>query len=227
MGAAKREDSVEQTVRILRQGRGSRPEVRLVQTPEGPVVVKDYSGGNWVLRVLGLVLMSRERQAYQRLSGLPGIPRWFDHPDPYTMRVEYIDSHTASQAPVELLTPEFFDRLRALIDSMHRLGLAHGDLKRLDNILVTHEGAPYLIDFSAAFWDGSNPFSAFVMPYLMDDDVRAVYKLKYRRNPVLLTPAEEAFMNTRGPLERVWRVVREWLRKPVQHLAETEPKMVE
>ncbi|MEN6548432.1 MAG: hypothetical protein ABFE07_20505 [Armatimonadia bacterium] len=224
MAVAGKERNLGQTLRILREGRGSRPEVRLVQNEHGLAVIKDYSSGNWVLRVLGLVLISRERRAYRRLEKLKGIPRWFEQPDPYIMCIQYVESKTGSGAPVDLLTPAFFDRLAHLIGEMHRLGVAHGDLKRLDNILVTPEGEPYLIDFSAAFWNGSNPLSAFVMPYLIDDDNRAIYKLKYRRVKDLLTPEEEAFMNARGPLERVWRIVREWLRKPVQHLAETEPE---
>lgn len=227
MAAAGREHNPGPTLRILREGRGSRPEVRLVQNEHGLAVIKDYSCGNWVLRALGLVLISRERRAYRRLANLKGIPRWFEHHDPYIMSIEYIESRTGSEAPVDLLTPDFFARLAELIDEMHRLGVAHGDLKRLDNILITPDGEPYLIDFSAAFWNGSNPFSAFVMPYLIDDDNRAVFKLKYRRVKNLLTPDEEAFMNARGPLERVWRIVREWLRKPVQHLAETEPEQAE
>lgn len=189
-------------------------------------MLKDYSQGNLVLRLLGLLLLWRERGAYERLRGLQGVPECAGQLDPFTLMTEYVESYSASEAPEALLDAEFFGRLEDLVRRMHARGVVHGDLKRLDNILVTSDGEPYLIDFSAAFWNGSNLASAFAMPHLFDDDLRAVYKLKARRVPHLLSEPEEAFLNTRGAVERVFRVVREYFRRPVQHLAgsELEPR---
>lgn len=214
-----RKDIETKTIRILRPGEGSRPDVRLIEHNGQLLVLKDYSQGNTTLKALGILLLWREHSAYRRLVGLRGIPQCFGRLDAYTLATEYVESYQASEAPEELLTQVFFDRLRQLIDQMHAHGIVHGDLKRLDNILITPAGEPYLIDFSAAFWNGSNPASAFVMPYLIDDDVRAVYKLKFRRVPHLLTPEEEAFLDARSPVERAFRVVREYFRGPVQRLA--------
>ncbi|MGE5531262.1 MAG: hypothetical protein ACM3VW_03960, partial [Bacteroidota bacterium] len=183
------------------------------------LVLKDYSQGNTTLKALGVMLLWRERTAYEHLEGLAGIPRCHGQLDPYTLVTQYVDACQSSDVPVELLTEDLFVRLRLLIDAMHARGVVHGDLKRLDNILISADGTPYLLDFSAAFWNGSNPAAAFVMPYLIDDDIRAVYKLKSRRVPELLTPAEEAFLNARSPVERGFRVVREYFRGPVQKLA--------
>lgn len=214
---------VASTVRVLREGAGSRPDVRLVRQDDCLLVLKDFAQGNLTMRLLGLFLISREREAYRRLVGLEGIPCWAGQLDAYTMATEYIPGWRASEAPVEMLTPAFFDRLLKLINQVHARGVVHGDLKRLDNILVGEDGNPYLIDFSAAFWNGSNPASAFVMPHLIDDDHRAVYKLKFRRVPELLTLEEEAFLNDRSGIEHFFRVAREYFRKPVQHLAGSEP----
>lgn len=217
-----RDELEAKTVRVLRPGAGSRPDVRLLRDGAGLMVLKDYSQGNATLKGLGLLLLWREREAYARLDGLPGVPRICAHLGPYALVTEYVESYPASQAPEELLDEPFFQRLRALIQSMHSRGVVHGDLKRLDNILITPAGEPYLIDFSAAFWNGSNPAAAFVIPPLVDDDLRAVYKLKQRRVPALLTPDEEAFLSRRSPLERAFRVVREYFRRPVQRFAGSE-----
>jgi hypothetical protein len=212
----------ELTVRILREGKGSRPEVRLLRHGSRLLVLKDYSVGNLTLRLLGLLLLGRERGAYQRLAGLPGIPECAGQLDPYTLLVEYVEATPAPDAPCELLTPAFFERLRSLIAAMHARGVVHGDLKRLDNILITPAGEPALIDFSAAFWHGSNPIAAIVFPFIWDDDLRAVYKLKYRRVPDQLTAAEVAFLNHRSLVERWFRRAREHFRRPVQRLAGSE-----
>jgi RIO-like serine/threonine protein kinase len=215
----KRADIEAKTICILRPGAGSRPDVRLIEHKSQRMVLKDYSGGNTTLKALGLMLLWREQAAYQRLEGMEGVPRCYGRLDPYTLVTQYVDACQSSDVPTELLTEDLFVRLRLLVDAMHARGVVHGDLKRLDNILISADGTPYLIDFSAAFWNGSNPAAAFIMPYLIDDDIRAVYKLKFRRVPELLTPAEEVFLNARSPVERGFRVVREYFRGPVQKLA--------
>ena len=217
-----RKDIPQKTVRVLRPGEGSRPDVRLIEHEGRLWVLKDYSQGNRTLKALGLLLLWREHGAYRHLVGLKGVPECLGRLDPYTLVTEYVKAYRASDAPEELLTQDFFDRLRELICRMHARGVVHGDLKRLDNILVTPAGEPYLIDFSAAFWNGSNPISAFAMPYLIDDDLRAVYKLKFRRVPHLLTPEEDAFLNAKSGVERAFRVIREYFRGPVQRLAKNK-----
>lgn len=222
MAGPSRREVPQLTVRTLREGRGSRPEVRLLRHESRSLVLKDYGVGNRTLKLLGLLLLGRERGAYQRLQGLPGIPECVGQLDRYALLVEYVDGVPASEAPLELLTPAFFERLERLVAAMHARGVVHGDLKRLDNILVTPTGEPVLIDFSAAFWNGSNPVSALVFGFLWDDDIRAIYKLKARRVPQLLTPAEEAFLARRSLVERWFRWAREYFRRPVQRLAGSE-----
>jgi serine/threonine protein kinase len=222
MPGLSRDQLPELTVAILREGKGSRPEVRLLRHESRLLVLKDYSVGNTVLRLLGLLLLRREREAYERLAELPGVPAYAGRLDRYTLLVEYVAGESASVAPLEWLTPEFFGRLEALIRGMHACGVVHGDLKRLDNILITPEGEPVLIDFSAAFWHGSSPLAALVFPHIWDDDLRAPYKLKSRRVPHLLTPEERRFLRHRTLVERWFRWWREYLRRPVQKLAGSE-----
>lgn len=211
----------EEPVQVLRQRSGTRPEVRLLRADDRQVVVKDYGGGGRMLKLLGLCLLPRERRAYQRLHSLAGIPTCVGGTR-YTISVEYRQSVAAHAAGPELLTPWFFQRLRALIDEMHACGVAHGDLKRLDNIRVTPDGEPVIIDFSTAFLSGSSPTSALVMPHLMDEDIRAIYKIKRRRAPHLLTAEEERFLDGTTWRAQMIRRLIEAVRKPVKRLAHRE-----
>lgn len=211
-------------LQTLRKGYGSRPEVSLVRHNDRLLVTKDYGKGNTVLRLLGLLLLAREEGAYAHLRGVRGIPECPGRADRYTLVTEYVAGEPASTADPALLTPQFYARLEELVNTMHSRGVVHGDLKRLDNILITAAGEPVLIDFSAAFWHGSNPIAAIVFPHLWDDDLRAIYKLKARRTPELLTRQERQFLERRSLAERWFRSVREYFRRPVQRLAGSEPE---
>lgn len=211
-----------ETVRILRTCEGVRPEVRLVRRGDQLAVVKAFPGGNRMRRLLGLTLVPRERGAYERLEGLPGFPKLIDVPDPFTIVIEYIEGMSSHEAGPDLLTPEFFVRLEEIIRSMHSRGVVHADLKRLDNIMVTRDGQPMIIDFSAAFWSGSSLWAAVAIPYFMDEDMRAIYKLKSRRVPHLLTPEEQEFLHELSPLKVAFRRVAAPVRRSIQQLGEHE-----
>jgi hypothetical protein len=214
------------SVRVLREGLGSRAEVRVLQQPDRLVVLKDFTDGNTACRLLGLFLISREREAYEHLSDLPGVPAWCGQLNSWSMMIEYREAERVSEVPAERLTPEFYTRLLALIEGLHDRGVAHADLKRLDNILITPQGEPILVDFAAAFCHGSNPLCAILFPYLFDDDLRAVYKLKARRTPHLLTAEEQDFLARRSAVERFFRWAREYFRRPVQRLAGSDMEAV-
>jgi|LSQX01.1.fsa_nt_gb aminoglycoside phosphotransferase (APT) family kinase protein len=214
-----RHEIPELTLAQLRRGEGTRPEVRLLEVDGQQVVHKDFMATAPLMRTAGRLLLSREVAAYERLAGLPGIPRCFGQPDPWSLLVEYIESIPAWDATPDLLTPRFYQRLHEVVAAMHRRAVAHGDLKRLNNIIVTPAGEPYLIDFASALWHGSNPLAPLALPHLFDDDLRAIYKLKARHTPDLLTPDEAAFLAYRSPVETIFRLVRDRVREPFQRLA--------
>jgi tRNA A-37 threonylcarbamoyl transferase component Bud32 len=112
--------------------------------------------------------------------------------------------------------------MTGLIAQLHGRGMAHGDLEKLDNILITPEGAPALVDFAASIMSGMNPLSALALPYLQENDRRAVYKLKSEMAPDLLTHDEDVKLHTRSGAERAFRRLRRYIRKPVKRLSEQE-----
>ena len=211
-----------QALQVLRESSPTRPEVRLVGIGSRLAVVKDFGGGNGILRAMGRALIPREREAYQRLAGLPGVPRWLGQPNPYSMATEYLEGVPLPETDPGACTATFCARLQALIRAMHGRGVVHCDLKCLENILVTPDGWPAIVDFSSAVFNGSNPAVALLMPHLMDEDVRAVYKAKLWQAPHLLSDEEAVFLSAMPVGKRVVRCLVGCIRNAVKNVANRE-----
>ncbi len=219
-----RSDIPELTVRVLRAGEGSRPDVRLLNVDGRLLVIKDYAAGaNFAKRFIGRYLVQRELAAYMRLKRLRGVPPCYGCLDPYTLVTGFVDAQPAPEVDPSRLTADFFGCLLDLLRQIHSRGVAHADLKRLLNILVDKHEYPVLVDFTAAVIVGSSPLAALVLPHIFENDLRGVYKLKKHYAPALLTPQQEAFLEHRCLGERVFRRLTGHFREPLQKLSGGEP----
>jgi hypothetical protein len=212
------------TVEAYRSAWRARPEVRWVRMAGEDAVVKDYGrSGNFFKHALGAFLATREAAALRRAEGLSGVPRMIALPRRWILVLQHLDARSVTgldeQERADLLTPVFFKRLTSLIAQLHDRGIAHGDLEKLDNILVTDEGEPAIVDFAAAIMSGLNPFAALLLPYIQQNDRRAVYKLKSKYAPRLLTEGEDAKLHERGRAEVIFRRARKYIRRPVKRLS--------
>jgi len=182
------------TVRVVHSAKGLRPEVRVIRCNGGLAVLKDYFGCPGLQReVVGRWLARREYWAYRQVDGVEGVPRPLGMLDPYAFACEYIEATCGSLFEPGELSAEFFARFRALVETIHQHGIAHGDLKRRRNILVDGELRPYLIDFASAVsrrpgWD---VFGNGLFRQLCQIDLNAIAKLKRRLSPQWLTEDEE------------------------------------
>jgi len=192
------ETPARELVEVLREHGATRAEIRLEQWDGRRVVVKDFGVGTWALRLIGLVLMAREWRAHRRLVGVPGIPACLRR-ERWRLTFECVEGAPIPLADPEALTPEYFARLYDLVREMHARGVAHGDLKSRNNVLVDINGLPAVVDFSAAFTLGRNPVEALIVPYLKEDDLRAIGKTKLRSAPHLLTAEEEQLLARKRP----------------------------
>lgn len=216
-----REDLDEITVQVLREGLGTRPEVRLVSLRGEQAVSKDYGrGGTWFKRMLGLYLARREVAALQRADGIANIPRVLALSNGSAIVMSRIDGvQVTAVDDSDVFDAEFFERLLTLIGKLHRCGVAHGDLEKLDNIMITPDGEPALVDFTSAIVSGASPVAALALSEIMANDVRAVYKLKAHFAPDLLTPDEERVLHERGKGETWFREKRRYVRSTVRALS--------
>lgn len=187
-------------------GGGSRPAVLVVQGSDGEAVLKDYNRCDRLFSALvGPLLVWRETRALAQLEGTQGVPRLIRRLGSRAFLMEYLRGADRSRKQAVTAQPEFFERLRLLVDHIHARGVAHCDMRRSGNILVDSMGQPYLVDFvSCAFLRPWWHPLGWLFPLLCQADRDAIIKLKHRAAPELLTEAE------RGRLQhsRMGRIAR-------------------
>jgi len=193
--------------RRLHDGRNpTKAVVDLVEIDGRRLVVKDLSGRPWPVRlVLGPWQLDREERAYRLLAGARGVPAFAGRVDRQAIALEYVDGRSLAGVRPGELGAEFFDRLEALVRSLHARGVAHGDLHRHD-VLAGPGGEPFLVDFSTSVAIGprGGPLSRLLFRQLCRADLRSAAKLRRR-----LLPARDTALPERPPLYRAGR----WLKR--------------
>ena len=114
-----------------------------------------------------------------------------------------------------------YDRLADLLATIHRAGIAHGDLRGGGNFLVDDNDRPYIVDFVARVKRGSawNVVWNWVFARFVAADNSALVKLRARHAPHLVSPAEKQAMAHRGRFERLARAAGQAIRRATRHLA--------
>jgi predicted Ser/Thr protein kinase len=195
--------------------RGHQGAVYLVAGPTGPLIVKKAVGPG-IVRALRRAMLRREHSIYKLLDDVVGVPRCHGLREGDELILGFIDGcslRQAKQSPAE--REQFFTELLQLIQNIHRAGVAHGDLKRKDNILVGNDRHPYVIDFGTAISapEGSGFLRRFVFRQLRRMDLNAWVKLKYQRQWSDLAPEDRQYWDPTWlermlrPLRRAWRAV--------------------
>lgn len=124
--------------------------VRFEEHDGKAVVIKDYSSRPWLVRLLyGRPTLRREARAYQRLDGVPGIPRCWGFRSPDALVIERAAGTPLDRLKGVVLPAEIFDALDAVIAACHARGVAIADLHR-SNVIVDDAGGVHVIDFALA-----------------------------------------------------------------------------
>jgi predicted Ser/Thr protein kinase len=177
------------------------------------LVIKQAGGGlltGWFHRRM----LMREARVYQRLEHVNGVPHSLGLLDDTWLVLQFIAGDSLKQARILLQDPEnFYNRLRDVVTACHEAGVAHGDLKRKENILVAAGEAPYVIDFGTALLRDGGLFDRLLFRFMRRLDYNAWIKLKYHRNYAAIsaedkpwyrpTLVERSFRVTR----RIWRAL--------------------
>lgn len=177
-------------------------------------VVKQVMGGSLARRVR-LAMLRREHAAYQRVTGIRGIPRCYGLEDG-SLVLEYLpgDAFRETVPALRAHRERFFLELRDMILAMHAAGVAHADLKRRGNILVSAAGDPILVDFGSAVLrrPGGGWWNRLLFHQACRMDLNAWVKLKYRREYDRLTPEDRVYYQPTA-IEGIARAVRRVWRK--------------
>lgn len=161
-------------------------------------VLRDTAGARWWTGWLARSLCRREARALARLDGLPGTPRLLAS-GRRALRREWIEGR-----PMQLARPrnaEYFRAARALLARLHRRGVAHNDLAKEPNWLVTPTGLPALVDFQLAL---VAPRRGRAFRTLAREDIRHLLKHKRSYCPERLTARERRILATPAPVSRIW-----------------------
>ena len=134
---------------------GNQGRLFTIDIEEKTYLIKSANIDNWWSKSINKWSIKREYRVYQKLEGLNGIPKCYGLTDEGGLVLEYIDGGSYRDKQFELDgNDHFFDALLELITSMHNLGIAHGDLKRKDNLIVDQNLKPCLLYTSPSPRDG-------------------------------------------------------------------------
>ena len=171
-------------------GRGYQCHTLLYRDSERSLVVKAPLGRGLAAAVRRRMLKN-EYAVYKRLAGLPGIPRCHGFLENRYLVLDYIDGVPIQGAQIQD-REHFFGTLLQHIESMHRAGVAHGDLKKKDNILVVDGRHPVLLDFGVAVIRKPRPMllNRHLFHLFVAFDFNAYVKLKYGKRTDLISAAD-------------------------------------
>ncbi len=168
-------------------------------------------------RFIRRIMLRKEFLAYSKLSSVKGIPHCFGFLKNNYLVLQFIDGVSIKTARIAD-KEQFFKAFLDLIKSLHAAGVAHGDLKKKDNLLVVDGQTPCVIDFGVAVIKkrGFAPLNHFLHNIAARFDLNAWAKLKYNRNMENITGEDSKYYN-RTILEtashKIKRIYRNYKRK--------------
>ncbi len=178
-------------VDTLREGGGTRARVLRVNLGDRHAVLKDHTGCDPLFSLLlGPILARRESKALKCLSSVDGVPLLIGRRGSRALLMEWF-----SATPFKTLQRDsdfwkrFFVTLEQRLAAIHQLGVAHCDLRSLNNVLVNEHGDVFIVDFVACCFEGRrwNLLSRAVFQRFCRADRDAVLKLKQQVAPELLS----------------------------------------
>ena len=167
-------------------------------------------------------MLRREARAYQRMAGITGVPHSPGILDDRWLLLEYIDGEPLTKKRFELQDPDaFYARLLQVLHDMHEAGVSHGDLNRKENILVTADEQPYVIDFGTAVMRDGSLWDRLVFRLVRRFDYHAWIKTKYQRDFSRISPEDQRWYRPTvledlfRPMQKFWRAVslRQWRKR--------------
>jgi hypothetical protein len=173
---------------------------------------------------LGRMLCRREVRYYQLLDGIAGIPRLLGGYGESGLVREFIPGCNLREYRQHSMPDEhFFPALEHILDQVHARGISHNDLSKPENVLVTTDGAPVLIDFQIALaagawgWPGVGVLGRQLMRYMQKIDRYHLGKLHRRARPDDFSEEQLAKARSKGVLLRLHGWLLRWPYRTVRH----------
>ncbi|MEL7186030.1 MAG: serine/threonine protein kinase [Pseudomonadota bacterium] len=161
-------------------------------------ILRDAGQARWWLRPVARMLLRREARALAALDGLHGVPRLFDV-GRSTLARSYIDGESLYRADAPG-AGYFRDALR-LLRALHVRGVAHNDLAKEPNLVVTRNGQPAFLDYQLA---SASRRRGRLFRIAAREDLRHLLKHKRTYAPEALTRRQQAMLDTPSLPSWVW-----------------------
>lgn len=165
----------------------------------GWLTFRNTAPAPWWTRTIARYLARREAQALKKLPVHPELPTLLHWDGTHLLRA-WIDGEPMQIAKPS--HPDYYRHALQLLRFLHRHNLAHNDLSKETNWLVTPSGKPALVDFQLArhFKNRTRWFRNSAR-----EDIR--YLLKHKRGfcPEAMTQRQWRIVNTPALPSRIWR----------------------
>ena len=172
---------------------------RLVNSGDDSFVERDTRTAHATLRWLARRLAAREAAVLRKLAGETRVPRLLAF-DGRVVRRSFVPGLPLYEAPPRSRA-YFVDALRVL-RRLHRLGIAHNDLAKEANWLVTNGDACAIVDFQLATCSPARTARFRRRAY---EDLRHLLKHKRTYQPAHLTARQLRVLARPTWGTRVWR----------------------
>ncbi|MCR9147564.1 MAG: serine/threonine protein kinase [Rhodobacteraceae bacterium] len=166
--------------------------------PDFPVVLRKLDGVPLYARALSAWLARREIRGLRAVEGIKGCPVLIRADATGLLR-----SFTRG-TPLQLAQPgnaAWYRDARRLLREMRRAGVAHNDIAKPQNWLMTPDGRAAVIDFQLATVHAPG---SKILRLRAREDLRHLLKQKRAYAPGLLTPAERTMLTRKSLPSRIW-----------------------
>ena len=158
-------------------------------------------------------MLRREARAYQRMAGVRGVPHSPGLLDDRWLLLEYVEGESLMRENFEQGEREaFYAQFLQILHDIHAAGVSHGDLKRKENILVTPDGQPRVIDFGTAVMRDGSLWDLLLFRFVRRLDYHAWIKAKYHSDYSAISADDQRWYRP-TLAERSFRVLQRFLRK--------------
>jgi predicted Ser/Thr protein kinase len=198
-----RDDLAQMPRQSLGKASAFKPSVWRVETPGGPIVLKDAHHVGRSTRWLARWLLARERRILERLRPVDGVPHLVAWIDPDCIVLSVVPGRPLEERVFRERPREIVAQLLELTQRLHARGVFHLDLHQRKNVLIDGEGRLHLVDFGAAVAPG--PVMRFLFGGVLHyADRQAAYKYLARFTPEELSEAEARAVVRYGRLRWLW-----------------------
>jgi hypothetical protein len=148
----------------------------------------------FLLAPLAILMSRREYRIYSMVADLPHVPELGPRVGLRGYLHKFVEGKTLHELEREDnrdLPDDFFDKLKATIEEIHRRRIFYMDLNKQGNIILGDDGEPYLIDYQICIhFRRRNRLSDRLFKLFAKEDIYHLYKHKKRFRPDLMDEDE-------------------------------------